>query len=221
MNKNLLTLGVVAVASAIGGAAGGYFLTRRHLEHHYEEEARVQIEEAKIYYRKMYKREQFDSPASAVEALIPKTDDEKVNSAADALNVYQGKIKETVPEKVVVEGEAVVRNIFANGPPRPQDVDENLPHIIPEEEFLENDTEFEQVSLTWYEGDNVLADEADKPIEAHKTNEIVGDENLLQFQHLGEDERTLYVRNPKLRMEFEISRSEGKFAEEVLGLRGS
>jgi hypothetical protein len=213
MNRNLITLGAAVIASAAGGAVGGYFFAKRQLETKYADLASMEIDQARVHYARLYKRDEFMSPAKAVEVLIPEGDDPKVNAAADALTAYQG-----APAETKEEAKVVVNNIFANGPAIPVVVDEDEPHLIPEEEYLANETGYEQYSMTYYLGDGVLADDRDQPVEGDKLDETVGDNNLTHFQNLPENEHIIYVRNNKLRAEFEISKSDGNYAEEVLGL---
>lgn len=216
-----------ALAGLVGGLAAGqawgYFMAKKHLREEFDEELKFQLEMAKRQYQKLYKRDQFDTPATAVEALNRDGDDsiaEEIARAVNALTHYQGKQDEKqVAPKVADDAKTVVNNIFAQGPPPPREVDENEPHLIDIDEFVNNETGYEQYSLTYYMGDGVLADDKDQPIEGDKLDMTVGDNNLAEFQKMGEIAHCVYVRNHKLRAEFEISRSEGKYSEEVLGLR--
>jgi hypothetical protein len=232
MNPNILLVGGFSAFSTAAGLAVGYLVAKKDLETHYNLLARQEIAEAKLHYSRIYKRDAYESPAAAVKALIPETDDKKVNAAADALLAYQGdddgeppqisqqdagealydQIDEAVEEE---QSGTVIRNVFQTA----RTVDENVPHVITQEEFEANETGFDQSSLCWYEGDNVLTDERDEPIQ--NSDEVVGDENLKEFNNLGEDEHQIFIRSPKIKMEFEVSRSTGKYVEEVLGLRGS
>lgn len=87
--------------------------------------------------------------------------------------------------------------------------------IITQEEFFTNEPEHEQATLTWFEGDGVLVDEADIPIE--DITQVVGSEHLLQFGHGTTDANTVHIRNNNLKHDVEVVRSHGKFAEEVAG----
>jgi hypothetical protein len=228
MNPNLLLIGGVSALSVAAGMTVGYFVAKKDLETRYAELASTEIAEAKLHYSRLYKRDAFESPAKAVEVLIPAGDDEKVNAAADALLAYKGEDGEPPQVSQQDVGEAlydqideaveeeqsgtVIRNVFQQA----LSVDENVPHMIDEEEFLANETGFTQTALTWFQGDEVLCDEKDEPIQ--EIDLTVGRQNLKRFEALSEDQHTIYVRNSKLAMEFEINRSTGKYAEEILGL---
>lgn len=90
------------------------------------------------------------------------------------------------------------------------------PYIIHQDEFNDNETEFSQVTLTYYEPDAVLADTDDSVI--HNQVSLVGDGTLSRFGHGADDYNVLYVRNPHLEMEYEICRVQKSFEVEVEGL---
>lgn len=125
--------------------------------------------------------------------------------------------KETLEQSVEVV--VVEQNIFAG------DTDDwnyetelgrrskELPYILHKDEFYDSDTDYTQMTLTWYEGDKILADEDDQPIYNH--NSIVGP---LLFGHGSGDPNVVYVRSDKNRAEYEILRHEGLYSVEVAGL---
>lgn len=201
MNKVYWLVTGAALVGLGSGLGVGYLLAERHLDEFYAKLSQDEIAEAKKFYATLHKRGSFETPEQAVEALIP------VEEAADALLAYQGKVEVTE-----VETTTVTRNIFEEM----TKVDQTVPHIISEEQFMENGTEYLQHSLTYYEGDSVLVDERDEPIAASEIDKTVGVSNLNSFG----SETTIYVRNNKMQTEFEIVKSEGRYSEEVLGFRG-
>lgn len=90
-----------------------------------------------------------------------------------------------------------------------------FPYIISEDEFMENEGNREQTQVTYYQGDDILADSKDEVIA--DVNGTVGEDNLTRFGHGSENENIVFVRNEKLDLEFEVERSFGNFAEEVQG----
>lgn len=130
-----------------------------------------------------------------------------------------------VKHKAEVSGEEdiVRQNIFDTHGRHPEveELDtsrrgDGRPYILTLQEFNDGDPEYDQNTLTYYEGDNVLADERDQPIN-NGIETIVGGEGNLRFGHWSEDANVLYIRNDELQIDFEIVRSFGKFAVEVLG----
>lgn len=89
------------------------------------------------------------------------------------------------------------------------------PYVIHKEEFRENDRGYSQVTYTYYEGDDVLTDETERPL-PHA--DLVVGQNNLKWGHGSDDPNLVYVRNEKLASDMEICRSPGSYEEEVLGL---
>lgn len=89
----------------------------------------------------------------------------------------------------------------------------DAPYILHKDEYWREELGYTQTTLTYYEGDNVLVDQEEVPIYSHES--IVGP---LMFGHGSNDQNVFYVRNDKLRAEYEIIRDRGHYAIEVLGL---
>lgn len=238
--RRLAVTGGAMLASAIGGGVAGYLVAVKRLEEKYASISEKEIEEAKDYYIRFYDKE-YPTPQEAVEALIgvgeatdEKTESVLVGEAARALHDYRGEsdaAREVNEELAAQSGEVppattvVVNNIFQN----PPEVDtteewdyeaevrnrtEEAPYIITDEEFFQNEKEYEQFNLTYFEGDDVVADQADVPME--NSDKILGESNL-RFGYGSKDHNTVYVRNDSLEAEYEIVRSTGKYSEEVAG----
>lgn len=87
------------------------------------------------------------------------------------------------------------------------------PVLISKEEFFENDEGYTQKTLTYYAGDNILADDEDTPIYNHEW--VVGP---LRFGEESGDENVFYVRNDKRREEYEVVSTPELYSVVVLGL---
>lgn len=87
-----------------------------------------------------------------------------------------------------------------------------LPYIIHRDEFMDNEGGHVQRTITYYEGDDILADDGDIPI--YQPSTIVGN---IEFGKGSQDPNVCYVRNEKLNAEYEILRHHGRFTVEVLG----
>jgi hypothetical protein len=91
--------------------------------------------------------------------------------------------------------------------------DGKKPYVITREEFFNKEAEgFEQWTLTYYEGDNILTDQDDKPIYNHE--DVTGE---MEFGKGSGDINVFYVRNEELEAEYEIVRDHGKYSDLVLG----
>jgi hypothetical protein len=93
----------------------------------------------------------------------------------------------------------------------------DIPYVIHYDERYELE-DYDHVTLTYYEGDDVLCNERDEIVDPDRRDEMVGDSNLNLFGHGSNDASIVYVRNDKLELIFEVVRSPNHFAEEVHGI---
>lgn len=88
-----------------------------------------------------------------------------------------------------------------------------LPYVIHRDEFWSEEMDYLQSTLYYYEGDDILVDDDNAPVYNHK--DIVGE---LKFGHGSKDPNIVFVRNDRLRAEYEIVRHTGSYSREILGL---
>ena len=136
------------------------------------------------------------------------------------------RLREAVKETVIeVEGpvlddeEVVVQNIFAGDTPE-WNYERELagrspthPYVIHKDEFYGEELGYTQITLTYYEGDEIMSDEDDTPL--YNYSSTVGP---LLFGHGSGDPNVFHVRNDKLKAEYEVIHDPGHFAVAVLGL---
>lgn len=91
--------------------------------------------------------------------------------------------------------------------------DETRPYIIHKDEFYAEERDYTQTTLTYYSGDNIMADEEESPVYNH--NDITGE---LVFGHGSGDPNVVYIRNAPRKAEYEVLFDRGLFSVEVLGL---
>jgi hypothetical protein len=108
--------------------------------------------------------------------------------------------------------------------PRRQFVDKSKPYVITDEQFLEGFTVegglgFAQDSLTYYEGDDTLADNQDKIMDDSSRLVLVGT-HLSEFGENGAEPNSIYVRNEKMHLDLEVTRDMRKYSEVVGGFGG-
>jgi len=220
MKQYYILLGGSTTLSLGVGLVSGFFFAKKRLETKYSEISTKEIAESKKFYSLLYKREENSTPESVVE-------NRKVADAVDALQSYQGRKREDTDD--TDDPVTVVNNIFVNSHPI-EDSDFNyeeelknrspdVPYVISRDEFIEAANDYDQITITYYAGDDVLADDKDQGI--NDTDSTVGDDNLLRFGHGSGDNHIVYIRNEKLEVEFEVLCSKGKFTEEVLGFKHS
>lgn len=217
-NNAFLIAGALILGAGIGGLVA-YKIAQKRLSDKFDQELGEKIAAAKHFHTRMAKDGEFESPESAVKALVP-------DEIVEAVQFYQGRekpipynrpgdiIDPRPPVEVVVEEVQVTQNVFVQAKEsNPRDWDYNaeiadrelhpeIPCTISFEEFNENANNHEQTTLTYYAMDDTLVDAMDKPID--NTEYTVGDDNLNRFGHGSRDVNVVYVRNEKLDMDFEV-----------------
>jgi hypothetical protein len=214
-----LACGIIAIASLAAGSVIGYFTATTVLRAKYEEELRVQIEKTKEFYAKLEEKKQFQTPGEAADALIPEEAKKTLADAVTAMTNYRGE-KPPDRKKVVEE---MIENIFSHETVTTEITDDEkdlrdrrTPYILEKDEYLESDSDFNQTTVTYYAGDETLADERDDIIE--DIDKVVGLANLQRFGHGSGDPRVLYVRNELLEIDYEILLHEDKYKDLVAGM---
>lgn len=219
LNPHLTAIAVGAGSLAVGISLG-YKIAERRLSSQFE--ARLQRETAGM--REFYQntKKPYATPQDAAAALIlskgselltEDAEQEPITTVGDKIAYHKIVKKEYGPKEVVVDLPDQDDRI-----PEPQH--HNLfietPIIIDQEEFMQNDSGYEQSTLTFYRGDHVLTDERETVIE--ELDDVVGAENMTKFGQNSSDPNVLHIRNGRLQMEFEVCLSEGSYRQEVLGI---
>lgn len=206
---------VGAVSFAAGFWAAAVFAAHNHnqelddIKEYYKEKTDAAIEE----YRRTYEAARGPvEPEEPHEVEIEGTTYEMVERIG-------GEEKEEAQEVTVEAAQALIEtqgytayNKVAEKP-RPPKIDTpaitEVPVKITFEEFDLTPPGFEQYTLTYYEGNNTLVSQAGKVIKGKDRVRTVGD--LLGTFEDGKD--AIYVRNPKLKMDFEVVRDPHGFTD--------
>lgn len=88
--------------------------------------------------------------------------------------------------------------------------DPSLPYVISEEEFGESEVGWQQLTITYFAGDSVLVDDQDVPIP-----DVVNTVGLLPIALFGEG-TSVYVRNPRLEIDFEMVLDTRAYTDAIL-----
>jgi len=214
-----LVIGATGLVTFLAGSVAGFFVAQWKLSKEYEDQLQKEVESTKKFYAKLYKKDEFQTPESTIKEIAP-----GAAEAAAALINYQGRgsksfeVVDTRKEFV----EEVLSNIFSDttteeiSEKEKRNRTEEAPYILTKDEFMENDSEYTQSTVTYFGGDKVLIDSREDMIE--EVDMTVGLGNLERFGHGSGDPNVLYVRNDRLELEFEILLSRGKYSKEVAGL---
>lgn len=222
--REYLTHGLVAAASLAVGGGVSFLITKRVLETKYEEIIAEEVAAARDHYKRIYKVGEYASVLSVRES---ETEDNAESELPTDVSQYRTETQEQ-PSDLKITTEKIKqaieenRNVFTNAKEineldeeEIQDRNPEVPYIITEHEFRENELDHEQITLSYFEEDDVLADENDGVIE--DSDMVVGDDNLSRFGHGSGNHNILFVRNERMGTDFEIAKSNGSYAREVLG----
>ena len=92
----------------------------------------------------------------------------------------------------------------------------DIPYVIHADERFETE-EYSDVTLTYYDGDDVLCNERDEIVDPNDIDRLVGERNLYRFGHGSGDASIVYIRNDELTIIYEVIKSPNNYAEEVHG----
>lgn len=217
----------IVLAFVCGAAVGGVVVAAaldRKYKTKYAQIADDEIESVKDHYRMMEMDLLTEQKKIAGQ---PKPDLDKINehlkdrAKAELISEGEGYIQREDTEGEESE-EIEAENAFDRPPLPPWEYDREVasrtnefPYIMHFEEFQQSECSH-QLTITYFEGDDVLVDESDEVIT--KKDEVVGMDNLGKFGHGSNDPNVVYVRNPKLDVEYEILLHKGHYAKEILGL---
>lgn len=215
-------VGFLLAGVGIGAAVGFYFGYRYNREKlHMEafEASEEELQRIREYYGRTEKPEleniiaergyaepEVERPVRPLPAPVPAQEPEPVQFPLE--QITDESAEEKVEEKDKNAGWSYPVELAQRTP--------HKPYILHQDEYMVNESEFTQVTLTYYEVDGVLSDVDDSPI--FNMDNLVGASTLSRFGHGTDDYNVVYVRNPHLEMEYEICRVQKSFEVEVQGL---
>lgn len=209
-----LSIGAVSLAAGIGI---GYILGKR-----YASETMFQVFTPTIVPDVP---EPGDTPVAELRLHNPVIVSAGENFLENRIKVITETKDETVIEEIIETvsevdpEELVTRSVF---PDRVDDWNyglevrkrtDTMPHVIHKDEFYSNEKDYSQHTLTYFARDDIMSNEEDTPV--YNYEYITGP---LLFGHGSGDIMVVYVRNDKMKTEYEVLLDPGRYSEEVLGL---
>lgn len=185
MKKTLGICIAMVCGSVIGAVVTWYYAKKK-----YEEIAQEEVDSVKEEFSKRDKQQN-----TAITVNLK------------ALN--DPDIQKTLKELNAIAAEIFHEQGYLNDEDDGLFVDYQRPYVIPPEEFM-NQEDYDHISLTYY-ADGVLTDDNDERIE--DVDRVVGIESLNHFGEFEDD--SVFVRNDKLKAEYEILRDERSYAEVI------
>lgn len=233
MNNKLIGLGLF-----VGGALIGSLITYLLIKDKYEKIAQQEIDEmGAIYYRK--KREdvakkyadlagRYKADADSYQTKRPKGPDKRD---------YQDTDFHTCEEDdAEVEAEEILSHIYPGELAGEENMDNDphafeneqaskvyqqrdkgrAPYMIEESSFSEDNTCYDKLTVFYYRKDTTLADEGEEMFD--DVRGTIGDEamDVFEDEHCA-DVETVYVRNEKLGIDYEVIVLDKSYSEDILG----
>lgn len=208
--------------------AAGFAACKLWLEVKLEKKYREDLDEAKAFYRNRYAEKVAALEEQELVAAEEKTPDEideptPHDMLNEVLSPYQTGVlipKEELRPVPAPKIPTIVRERPKASNPTPVPDDVSKPYIITDEDFFEGYEDHTALTFTYYAGDDTLAAQNDKPVEGKVRIGLIGEgkELLIWDGNKSGDPCVVYIRSHKATADCEVVYSEGKFAEEVLGL---
>lgn len=244
MDKRIL---VTALVSAIGGGIAGGAITYLTVKKTFAQRAQRDIDEVKETYRERFEGKRvvnvygnMPSPAdpSDVEPAKPGTNlsTEDLKAAQDFVERLGYSVKGEKGDpgtETEEETEDRLLSIYDRQETPPDDVEEvehpiligydreelrrqHKPYLISHDEFHTTETEWDKSSIVYYEDDDTLTDEGDMPVS--DIEYLIGEKHLDFFGLRSGDPNQVFVRNPQISTDYEVTRNLGSYTEIVLNI---
>jgi hypothetical protein len=227
------------------GAVAGYFIAKRQLKAKYAKIADEEISEMRQHYFEKGKALESEAAKRPLGEIVkeqgysPEEDEEEEESTAPPMVVRpafpEPDIRRPLPPRSKAEldadelaeqakeAEPKTRNVFQEAEvthewdwhKERRSRSPEAPYVIHKDEIDEMD--YQVLTVTYYEGDNVICYDNDEILDPDKRDEILGEDNLDRFGHGSQDASIVYIRNDKLELVYEVVRSPNWYAEEVHG----
>lgn len=236
IRKSYAILGAAMTAAA--GAITGYYVAWKRLETKYAQISAEEIAEMREHYQAKMVSLDNQKVKRDLESIV--TDKGYGQSTEPPMAVTPPEnVVEAAKEAAETEPKAPeTRNVFTEPAVKPEEVGKPQvhpewdahkersrrsplrPYVIHRDERQEHEA-YDEVTVTYYEEDDVLCHESDEVIDEADRERLIGEASLEQFGHGSGDSSIVYVRNDVLKCDFEVVRSPNSYAEEVHGFQHS
>lgn len=179
------------------GAAIGALAAWRYLKPKYERMVQEEVNEFKKDWSGKSDTETESEPEDSKTFTLEELE-EKRDQLKEMAKTYEDIVEENKYAKVLEKGGSNMKD--------------DEPYVISPLKFAEQDEDYEVISLTYF-SDGILVDDMGELIE--NVESIVGTEFPEHFGEYTEDPDTVYVRNERLMVDYEIQRDLDTYAEPV------
>ncbi len=233
MNKDLL-IGT-AFGAVVGSVATAVVLTLV-----YKKKFEIELEQEIDMVRLDYARHYVDRKPNLADLVQPLAHNAEVDEDARLATAKNlAKVSRAARDEIITEMEydgtpqaidfmgddpvevlqtQVDHNVFDDNEPDLVVRNPDFPYLISVEEFMDDEPNFEKITLTYFEEDDTLIEEKDSAV-IPDSDSAVGDTNLTTFGSNPKDRDTIHVRNERLESDFEVTRDERSYTEVILGVK--
>lgn len=208
--NNQKTLLPLAIAFGLGGLLG-YIITKKLLAEKYEEDMQIEVKNIRSYYRNKY-----EDNSKILNRNITKPDLRTLvtpyTTSIDDIDTVDSKYFKTDEEEAQAEMDedlTLAEQEEANEDLQNETDQNGEPFLINYAEFCKPNDVYDKVDLYYYRADDILCD--GKDIIIHDPEDILGWDWLNEMQK----QTTIFVRNPKLAIDYEIHTLGLSFSDEV------
>jgi hypothetical protein len=231
-----LQVGYIGLGVAIGAATGAlvaFKVAYSRAETKFSKMADDEIAEMRLHYQEKAIALEAQANKEDLEALVSekgyKTPEDPAPMAVAPPNAVveaAEELKNDQPAEAEVIKEPEVRNVFETAKiDHEWDYHEERRRRTPDSPYVihyDERHEFEgysDLTLTYYEADDVLCNERDEIVDPDERDKLVGESNLERFGHGSNDAAIVFIRNDQKELTIEVVKSPNSYAEEVHGLR--
>lgn len=200
MNSVIIKAGIFAAGLGIGFFAGKKF---------YQEKYRKMADEDIASVNEMTTRRINEMKQAIMDVDAEEEENVEISTTEDIEDISDEELKTN--ERIVMQYNKAVRKEGEVESIR-QKPTKAMIYVISEEEFME-EGDYDKVSLEYFEGDKVLVDDRDIPVD--DPDSIIGEGTLDDFA-ISEDNE-MYVRNDNISVDYELTKSEGSYRDFIDG----
>lgn len=210
MNRTATVVTTHAVCLLIGGAVG-YLIASSYFNKRYDELEEVFDEEIKDYKDDAVIGRRYRDNQEVVDTSQELTNP-PVKPSVIAYRERISSLEYSSSDRTPTEM-ATAKVLLNERDPDNSDA----PYLISVDLFNEEGSRFEKITMTYFEGDEVLADDKEQMVVDIEA--LVGKQNLTRFGECDPDDTdVIYVRNEKLEVDFEVFREDNAYSHVVLNL---
>lgn len=212
---------IIYISTFVAGVAVGSFVTYRILEKKYQKDFEQEVADVREAYTKKLVDYYNTSDWEGVnrEKLTEKK--KKSTYVKPAYHDYTKHSKEMDASVVASKPElsALVREIGEESS-KPATDELLIADVINEATYELNPDGFEKIEMEYFIDDDGLADDKGDIIQIDDRKTYLGDINLLNWENYSFDENagSIFVRNYKMRVYFEILINPSSYRKEILGI---